>query len=35
VVDLASGSQDLYRHIDADLWEEDYHNPVDFLRDVR
>lgn len=28
-------AQDLYRHIDADLWEEDYHNPVDFLRDVR
>ncbi|MCS6840874.1 MAG: alpha-glucan family phosphorylase [Roseiflexus sp.] len=28
-------AQDLYRRIDADLWEEDYHNPVDFLRDVR
>jgi len=28
-------AQDLYRHIDAELWEQDYHNPVDFLRDVR
>ncbi len=28
-------AQDLYRLIDPDLWEEDYHNPVDFLRDVR
>jgi starch phosphorylase len=28
-------AQDLFRKIDADLWEEDYHNPVDFLRDVR
>lgn len=28
-------AQDLYRLIDAELWEQDYHNPVDFLRDVR
>ncbi|MFV9505717.1 MAG: alpha-glucan family phosphorylase [Oscillochloridaceae bacterium umkhey_bin13] len=28
-------AQDLYREIDPDLWELDYHNPVDFLRDVR
>lgn len=28
-------ARDLYRHIDAELWEQDYHNPVDFLRDVR
>jgi starch phosphorylase len=28
-------AQDLYRHIDADLWEREYHNPVDFMRDVR
>ncbi|GAB4114297.1 MAG: alpha-glucan family phosphorylase [Roseiflexaceae bacterium] len=28
-------AQDLFRRIDADLWEADYHNPVDFLRDVR
>ncbi|PDW01254.1 alpha-glucan family phosphorylase [Candidatus Chloroploca asiatica] len=28
-------AQDLYRQIDPDLWELDYHNPVDFLRDVR
>ena len=28
-------AQELYRQIDPDLWEEDYHNPVNFLRDVR
>jgi glycogen phosphorylase len=28
-------AQDLYRRIDPDLWEAEYHNPVDFLRDVR
>lgn len=28
-------AQDLYRQIDSTLWEQDYHNPVDFLRDVR
>jgi len=28
-------AQDLYRRIDPELWEQDYHNPVDFLRDVR
>ena len=28
-------AQDLFRQIDPDLWELDYHNPVDFLRDVR
>jgi starch phosphorylase len=28
-------AQDLYRKIDPSLWELDYHNPVDFLRDVR
>ena len=28
-------AQDLYREVDADLWELVYHNPVDFLRDVR
>jgi glycogen phosphorylase len=28
-------AQDLYREIDPELWEQDYHNPVDFLRDVR
>ncbi|PDW04298.1 alpha-glucan family phosphorylase [Candidatus Viridilinea mediisalina] len=28
-------AQELYRQIDPDLWELDYHNPVDFLRDVR
>ena len=28
-------AQDLYRQIDPQLWEQDYHNPVDFLRDVR
>lgn len=28
-------AQDLYRQIDPDLWELIYHNPVDFLRDVR
>ncbi len=28
-------AQNLFRQIDADLWEADYHNPVDFLRDVR
>ncbi|MEI7772668.1 MAG: alpha-glucan family phosphorylase, partial [Chloroflexales bacterium] len=28
-------AQDLYREIDPDLWELVYHNPVDFLRDVR
>jgi starch phosphorylase len=28
-------AQDLYRSIDPDLWELDYHNPVDFMRDVR
>ncbi|EFO78935.1 alpha-glucan phosphorylase [Oscillochloris trichoides DG-6] len=28
-------AQDLYRELDPDLWELDYHNPVDVLRDVR
>jgi starch phosphorylase len=28
-------AQDLYTMIDSDLWELVYHNPVDFLRDVR
>jgi len=28
-------AQDLYQQIDPDLWELDYHNPVEFLRDVR
>jgi len=28
-------AQELYRRIDPELWEQDYHNPVDFLRDVR
>ncbi|WP_129626101.1 alpha-glucan family phosphorylase [Candidatus Oscillochloris fontis] len=28
-------AQDLYRELDPDLWELDYHNPVDMLRDVR
>lgn len=28
-------AQELYRQIDPVLWENDYHNPVDFLRDVR
>lgn len=28
-------AQDLFRQIDPDLWELDYHNPVDFLRDAR
>ena len=28
-------AQELYRQIDPDLWEQDYHNPVNFLRDVR
>jgi starch phosphorylase len=28
-------AQELYRQIDPVLWEQDYHNPVDFLRDVR
>lgn len=28
-------AQELYRQIDPELWELDYHNPVDFLRDVR
>ncbi|MCU0493060.1 MAG: alpha-glucan family phosphorylase [Chloroflexaceae bacterium] len=28
-------AQELYRQVDPDLWELDYHNPVDFLRDVR
>ncbi|MDZ4718145.1 MAG: alpha-glucan family phosphorylase [Roseiflexaceae bacterium] len=28
-------AQDLFRSIDADLWEAEYHNPVRFLRDVR
>jgi starch phosphorylase len=28
-------AQELYQQIDAELWELDYHNPVDFLRDVR
>jgi starch phosphorylase len=28
-------AQELFRTIDPDLWELDYHNPVDFLRDVR
>jgi starch phosphorylase len=28
-------AQELYRQIDPVLWEQEYHNPVDFLRDVR
>ena len=28
-------AQDLFRRIDAPLWEEIYHNPVHFLREVR
>jgi glycogen phosphorylase len=28
-------AQELFRQVDPELWEEDYHNPVDFLRDVR
>ena len=28
-------AQELYQQIDPELWEQDYHNPVDFLRDVR
>ncbi len=28
-------AQDLYRQIDPDLWEQIYHNPVKFLREVR
>jgi starch phosphorylase len=28
-------ASDLYRQIDPDLWELVYHNPVDFLRDIR
>ncbi|MCX7861228.1 MAG: DUF3417 domain-containing protein, partial [Chloroflexus sp.] len=28
-------AQDLYRSIDPELWELVYHNPVEFLRDVR
>jgi glycogen phosphorylase len=28
-------AQALFRQIDADLWEAEYHNPVRFLRDVR
>jgi starch phosphorylase len=28
-------AQELYRQIDPELWEQDYHNPVNFLRDVR
>jgi glycogen phosphorylase len=28
-------AQDLFRRIDPQLWELTYHNPVDFLRDVR
>lgn len=28
-------AQDLYRQIDSELWEAVYHNPVQFLRDVR
>jgi glycogen phosphorylase len=28
-------AQELYTQIDPDLWELVYHNPVDFLRDVR
>lgn len=28
-------AQELYSGIDAELWEAEYHNPVDFLRDVR
>ena len=28
-------AQELYRLIEPELWEQDYHNPVDFLRDVR
>ena len=27
--------RDRYSGIDAELWEAEYHNPVDFLRDVR
>ena len=28
-------AQELFRQIEPELWEMDYHNPVDFLRDVR
>jgi glycogen phosphorylase len=28
-------AQELYHQIDPELWEQDYHNPVNFLRDVR
>ena len=28
-------AQDLYRQIDPELWEQEYHNPVGFLRNVR
>lgn len=28
-------AQELYRQIDPELWEQEYHNPVGFLRDVR
>jgi starch phosphorylase len=28
-------AQNLYRQIDPDLWEQTYHNPVRFLREVR
>lgn len=28
-------AQELYRQIDPELWEAEYHNPVDFLRNVR
>ena len=28
-------AQELYRQIEPELWEAVYHNPVDFLRDVR
>jgi starch phosphorylase len=28
-------AQQLYRQIDPELWEQDYHTPVNFLRDVR
>ncbi len=28
-------AQELYRQIDPDLWELEYHNPVSFLREVR
>lgn len=28
-------AQDLFRQVDPELWELVYHNPVDFLRDVR